>query len=197
MAVQDGRVLFSEGPVRAVSIVFSVRKSVLSMMYGKYVANGTIDLDRTLADLGIDDVGGLLPIERQARLRDLLAARSGVYHAAANGGDDAAAAPPRGSHVPGSYFLYNNWDFNAAGTAFERLTGRAIYQAFADDLATPLQLEISTWPAMHTVAMRGARSIWPFPSTCPRATWHVWATWSCAREIGAANSSCRPIGSNK
>ncbi|MGJ7565881.1 serine hydrolase domain-containing protein [Variovorax sp. GB1R11] len=141
MAVQDGRVLFSEGPVQSVSIVFSVRKSVLSMMYGKYVANGTIDLDRTLADLGIDDVGGLLPIERQARLRDLLAARSGVYHAAANGGDDAAAAPPRGSHVPGSYFLYNNWDFNAAGTAFERLTGRSIYQAFAEDLATPLRLE--------------------------------------------------------
>ena len=141
MAVQDGRVLFSEGPVQRASIVFSVRKSVLSMIYGKYVANGTIDLDRTLADLGIDDVGGLLPIERQARLRDLLAARSGVYHAAANGGDDAAAAPPRGSQVPGSYFLYNNWDFNAAGTAFERLTGKSIYQAFAEDLATPLQLE--------------------------------------------------------
>ncbi len=141
MAVQDGRVLFSEGPVQAVSIVFSVRKSVLSMMYGKYVANGAIDLDRTLAELGIDDIGGLLPIERQARLRDLLAARSGVYHAAANGGDDAAAAPPRGSQAPGSYFLYNNWDFNAAGTAFERLTGQGIYQAFAQDLAAPLQLE--------------------------------------------------------
>ncbi|CAN7441332.1 beta-lactamase family protein [Acidovorax sp. LjRoot118] len=142
MAVRDGRVLFSEGPVERVSIVFSVRKSILSMMYGKYVASGAIDLDRTLADVGMDDaVGGLLPIERQARLRDLLAARSGVYHAAANGGDDAAAAPARGSQAPGSYFLYNNWDFNAAGTAFERLTGRSIYQAFADDLATPLQLQ--------------------------------------------------------
>lgn len=142
MAVRDGRVLFSEGPVERVSIVFSVRKSILAMMYGKYVASGYIDLDRTLADVGIDDaVDGLLPSERQARLRDLLAARSGVYHPAANGGDDAAAAPARGSQVPGSYFLYNNWDFNAAGTAFERLTGRGIYQAFADDLATPLQLE--------------------------------------------------------
>lgn len=141
MAVQDGRVLLSEGPVETVSIVFSVRKSVLSMLYGKYVASGTIKLDRTLADLGIDDVGGLLPTEQQATLRDLLTSRSGVYHAAANGGDDAAAAPPRGSQTPGSYFLYNNWDFNAAGTAFERLTGRGIYQTFADDLAAPLQLE--------------------------------------------------------
>lgn len=141
MAVQDGRVLLSRGPVETVSIVFSVRKSVLSMMYGRYVADGTIDLDRTLADLGISDVGGLLPVEREARLRDLLTARSGVYHPAANGGDDAGAAPTRGSQRPGSYFLYNNWDFNVAGTAFERLTGRGIYEAFADDLASPLQLE--------------------------------------------------------
>ncbi len=149
MAVRDGRVLFSEGPVERVSIVFSVRKSILSMMYGKYVASGAIDLSRTLADMGIDDaVGGLLPTEKQARLRDLLAARSGVYHPAANGGDDAAAAPARGSQAPGSYFLYNNWDFNAAGTAFERLTGLSIYQAFADDLATPLQLEDFA-PARH------------------------------------------------
>jgi len=141
MAVQDGRVLLAHGPVEAVSIVFSVRKSVLAMLYGKYVASGAIDLDRTLADLNIDDTGGLLPVERQATVRDLLTARSGVYHAAANGGDDAVAAPARGSQVPGRYFLYNNWDFNAAGTAFERMTGRGIYQAFADDLATPLQLE--------------------------------------------------------
>ncbi|GKT24968.1 hypothetical protein [Acidovorax sp. SUPP3334] len=78
MAVQDGRVLLAHGPVEAVSIVFSVRKSVLAMLYGKYVANGTngtIGLDRTLADLGIDDTGGLLPIERQATVRDLLTAR--------------------------------------------------------------------------------------------------------------------------
>lgn len=157
MAVQDGRVLFSEGPVQRVSIVFSVRKSLLAMMYGKYVANGTIDLNRSLADLEMDDVGGLLPIERQARLRDLLAARSGVYHAAANGGDDATAAPPRGSQAPGSYFLYNNWDFNAAGTAFERLTGHGIYQAFADDLAAPLQLEDFD-PARHARSGNAGRS---------------------------------------
>jgi CubicO group peptidase (beta-lactamase class C family) len=141
MAVQDGRVLFSYGPVQTVSILFSARKSVLSMMYGQYVANGTIDLGRSLADLGLDDIGGLLPIERQARLRDLLSARSGVYHAAANGGDDSSFAPARGSQQPGSYFLYNNWDFNAAGTVFERLTGRSLYQTFANDLATPLALE--------------------------------------------------------
>ncbi|EJL85113.1 penicillin-binding protein, beta-lactamase class C [Polaromonas sp. CF318] len=141
MVVQQGRVLFSYGPTDLVSILFSARKSILSMLYGKYVADGTIDLEKSLADLGIDDVGGLLPIERQARLRHLLTARSGVYHPAANGGDDLAFAPARGSQVPGAYFLYNNWDFNAAGTVFESLTGKSIYRAFADELAAPLQLE--------------------------------------------------------
>jgi len=141
MAVQQGRVLFSYGPTELVSILFSARKSILSMLYGNYVADGTVDLDKTLADLGIDDIGGLMPIERQARLRDLLTARSGVYHPAANGGDDLASAPARGSQTPGTYFLYNNWDFNAAGTVFESLTGKSIYRAFADDLAAPLQLE--------------------------------------------------------
>jgi len=33
-----------------------------------------IDLDATLADLGVDDVGGLLPIERRARIEDLITA---------------------------------------------------------------------------------------------------------------------------
>jgi CubicO group peptidase (beta-lactamase class C family) len=141
MAVQDGKVLFSYGPTDLVSILFSARKSILAMLYGKYVEDGTIDLEKTLADLGIDDLGGLLPIERQAKLRHLMTARSGVYHLAANSGDDLAFAPPRGSQVPGSYFLYNNWDFNAAGTAFESLTKRSIYSAFAGDFANPLQLE--------------------------------------------------------
>lgn len=141
LAVQDGRALFSYGPTDASGNVFSVRKSILAMLYGNEVAQGRIDLTRTLSELGLDDVGGLLARERGAQLEHLLSARSGVYHRAANGGDDAAAAPARGSQAPGSYFLYNNWDFNAAGSAFEQLSGRSVYRAFAEDLATPLQLE--------------------------------------------------------
>src|SRR5687767_8767614 len=34
--------------------------------------------------------------------------------------------------------LYSNWDFNAAGTAFELETGRNIYDALESDLARPL-----------------------------------------------------------
>ncbi|MCG8467840.1 MAG: beta-lactamase family protein [Gemmatimonadetes bacterium] len=138
MAVVGGRVLFEHGPVDSLSYLASVRKSILAMLYGNYVEDGTIDLELTLADMDMDDVGGLLPIERRARVRDLVTARSGVYHEASNPGDNLDDAPERGSQEPGSYYLYSNWDFNAAGAVFERLTGRNIYDALQSDLAEPL-----------------------------------------------------------
>jgi len=141
VAVQGGRILLDYGPTNQIGIIASARKSLLAMLYGRYVADGTIKLDRTLADLDMDDIGGLLPIERTATVRDLLAARSAVYHPAANNGDDLAYAPPRGSQAPGSAFLYNNWGFNAAGAAFERMTGRDLYRAFESDIGGPIGLQ--------------------------------------------------------
>ncbi len=141
MAVVGGRVLMEYGDVQEVSYLASVRKSILSMLYGRHVADGSIRLDRTLADLGIDDLQGLTAAERRATVRDLIAARSGVFHPASNAGDDLASAPPRGSQAPGTYYLYSNWDFNAAGTAFELMTGRSIYDALEQDLARPLGMQ--------------------------------------------------------
>lgn len=136
-----GRIVFAFGDVEELSYVASVRKSVLSMLYGRYVENGTIDLEATVGDLGMDDVGGLLPIERRARVHDLITARSGVYHPASNSGDNLADAPERGSQEPGTYMLYSNWDFNAAGAVFEQETGIDIYDAIQAQLATPIQFE--------------------------------------------------------
>ena len=141
MAVADGRVLMEYGDLDTLSYLASVRKSILAMLYGNYVASGKVNLDKTLAQLGIDDVGGLLPSEKEATIRDLLTARSGVYHEASNAGDDLASAPPRGSQKHGTYQLYSNWDFNAAGTAFELETGRNIYDALETDLATPIGMQ--------------------------------------------------------
>ncbi|WP_419943165.1 serine hydrolase domain-containing protein [Candidatus Palauibacter sp.] len=141
MAVVGGRVLFEHGPVDSLSYLASVRKSILAMLYGNYVEDGTIDLELTLEDLGMDDVQGLLPIEKRARVLDLVTARSGVYHPASNAGDNLADAPPRGSQEPGTYYLYSNWDFNASGAVFEQLTGRNIYDALETDLALPIGFE--------------------------------------------------------
>jgi CubicO group peptidase (beta-lactamase class C family) len=139
MAIVGGRVLMDYGDVSAVSYLASVRKSVLSMLYGIHIERGEIDIDRTLADLDIDVVGGLTAAVKLAWVRDLLAARSGVYHVASTGGDDLASAPARGSQPHGTYYLYSNWDFNALGTIFEQATGRDIYDAFEADFARPMQ----------------------------------------------------------
>ena len=69
-----GRSLLEYGDLSDTSYVASARKSILSMLYGKYVENGTIRLNETLAGIGIDDLGGLLPLERTATVEHLLGA---------------------------------------------------------------------------------------------------------------------------
>lgn len=163
MVVSGGRVVFEHGDLAEVSYLASVRKTILAMLYGPHVADGTIDLDRTLADLGIDDVQGLTDGEKQATVRHVISARSGIFHPASNSGDDLASAPERGSVAPGTYQLYSNWDFNAAGTLFEVQTGRNLFDALQTDLAEPLgfqdfdrerhakggNLEVSMHPSYH------------------------------------------------
>lgn len=136
-----GLSLLEHGDLADTSYIASARKSVLSMLYGKYVENGTIRLDETLAEIGIDDRSALLPLERTATVEHLLGARSGVYHPASNPGDALVMAPARGSQSPGTYNLYSNWDFNALGTIFEKKTGRGIYDAFESDIARPIGMQ--------------------------------------------------------
>jgi CubicO group peptidase (beta-lactamase class C family) len=141
VVVDRGRIVFEYGDVDTISYLASARKSVLSMLYGIHIARGEIDLDKTLGQLGIDDIGGLTREERQAKVRHVLAARSGIYHAASNPGDDLASAPPRGSQRPGEYYLYSNWDFNVLGTIFEQLTKQGIYDALQRDIVEPIGMQ--------------------------------------------------------
>ncbi len=139
VAIVGGRKLMTYGNIDTVTYIASARKSIMSMLFGKYVRNGTVDLNKSLADLGIDDIGGLTNQEKQATVKDLITARSGVFHPASNAGSDPA--PPRGSQKHGTYFLYNNWDFNALGAAFEIMTKRNIYDALESDLARPIGMQ--------------------------------------------------------
>jgi len=141
LAVVGGKVLFEYGDLSELSYLASCRKSILAMLYGKYVTDGTIRLGTTLEDLGIDDIGGLLPVEKKATINHLITATSGIYHQASNAGDSTAFAPERGSQQPGDYFLYNNWDFNCAGYIFELLSRRIIYDALERDLALPIGMQ--------------------------------------------------------
>jgi CubicO group peptidase (beta-lactamase class C family) len=138
-----GKVLFQYGDIAYVSEIASVRKSVLSMLYGNYVESGKIDLQKTVKEIGLEDVKKFLPIEEGAKLEQLLAGRSGIYIVPDKPDPHSADSfqPPRGSEFPGNHFSYNEWDFNAAGTAFEKLTGKNIYDALESDLARPIGMQ--------------------------------------------------------
>ena len=140
MVVVHGKVIFEYGDLKLVSKVASVRKSVLSMLYGNYVVNGKIDLGKTVKELGLDDKEPFLPIEEHATLEQLLTSRSGIYLASGNKDIDAIS-PKRGSEYPGTHFVYNNWDFDAAFTAFEKLTGKSVYDTLESDLAKPIGMQ--------------------------------------------------------
>jgi CubicO group peptidase (beta-lactamase class C family) len=143
MVVDRGVVVWEHGNIARNLVVQSCRKSFLSALYGSYHAAGLVDLQATMADLGIDDLPpSLTPEEKQATVEQLFQARSGVYHeAAAESQSMKDARPPRGSHPPGTYFYYNNWDFNVLGTLFKQLTRKDIFQALHQDFAFPLQMQ--------------------------------------------------------
>ena len=143
MIVVDGRVLAEWGDTSGRYNVHSIRKSFLSALYGIAVSQGTIRLSDSLSVLGIDDnPPSLTDLEKTATVSDLLKARSGVYHAALyEAATMAAARPQRGSHAPGAFWYYNNWDFNALGTIFEQQTGTGIFSAFKTQIAEPLEME--------------------------------------------------------
>jgi len=143
MLIQHGLVVSQGGDTAARTELHSCRKSFLSALIGNAVARGEIHLDDTLAQLNIDDnPPSLTPQEKQATVRMLLEARSGIYHPAAyetNGMEDKR--PERGSHAPGTFWYYNNWDFNTLGGIYEQATHRSIYDALATEIAAPIGMQ--------------------------------------------------------
>ncbi len=143
MIMDNGIVVDAWGDLEYKYHCHSMRKSLISALYGIYVADGKIKLTRTLADLGIDDITPLTDIEKTATIADLLSARSGVYlKAAGEGGIMIPGRPQRGSHAPGTFWYYNNWDFNALSTIFDQLSGEeSIYTAFDKRIAQPIGMQ--------------------------------------------------------
>ena len=103
MVIANGKIIFSFGDVAHVSKIASVRKSVLSILIGKYVLSGKIDMGKTVKQLALDDTVPFSALEERATLEQLLTARSGIYRDLPT--DDATRQQPaRGSVYPGTVF---------------------------------------------------------------------------------------------
>lgn len=109
--IHKGQIVFEYGNTEESSYIASCRKSILALLYGQYVQTGAIDLDKTLGEMEINDVTPLLDIEKTAKIRDLLAAKSGVFLSGSNGGDFREFAPERGSVKPGTYLALQQLGF--------------------------------------------------------------------------------------
>lgn len=161
MVVHRGAVVAQWGDTAAKTQLASVRKSLLNALIGNAVERGQIDLSQPIGELGIDDnEPSLSAEEKSATVRDLLQARSGIYHVALHEAPEAVAQrPPRFSHKPGTFWYYNNWDFNALGAIYERVVGASIFDAFEREIAGPIDMQ-DYQPSDGEYAT-GAASIYP------------------------------------
>ncbi|MEM7454388.1 MAG: serine hydrolase [Planctomycetota bacterium] len=142
LVIYDGAVLFSWGDVEKRYMCHSCRKSFMSMLYGIHVAEELIDLEKSLAELGIDDKQQLSAEEQTATVSDLLKSRSGIYHPAAYEPQSMKNnRPERGSHIPGEHWWYNNWDFNTSLTILEQEAGEKFFESFDERIAQPIGLQ--------------------------------------------------------
>lgn len=164
MVVVNGKVLCEKGNIHQKYQSHSLRKSFLSALYGKYVREGVINLDHTMEDLRINDVLGLSEDEKKATVRDLLKARSGIYHPALYESEGMAnRRPDRHEYKPGEYWYYNNWDFNALGTIFREQTTKDIYEAMQEELAIPLQMDFRASDGTYAKTPATTSEHWAYP----------------------------------
>jgi CubicO group peptidase (beta-lactamase class C family) len=167
IVARRGETLLADGLVGEVQRIASCRKSFVSALFGTAVEAGKVDLNATLADVGIDDYSALSEAEKRATIRDLLEARSGVYiPASAETQHMKDLRPRRGSHPPGTFWYYNNWDFNVLGEIYQRFTGEGLFAAIEHRLAIPLGwqdfnvLEHTQWGYDPAAPRFGAYGMW-------------------------------------
>jgi CubicO group peptidase (beta-lactamase class C family) len=102
-------------------------------MFGILRKNGKVDLKWTMKDLDIDDIEKLTDEEKEATILDLLKSQSGIYHPSAYETDKMKEErPKRGSHKHGTFWYYNNWDFNVLCHIYNKLSESDFYVDLCD-----------------------------------------------------------------
>ncbi len=163
MIVAHGEIVDEWGDTTQKIDVRSMMKPLMNALYGIAVQEGKINIQSTLAELKVDDkLPPLTAAEKQARLVDLLQARSGVYHF--SGVDTLMMRenmPERGSHPPGTFWFYHNWDFCALGGIYEQTTQSSLFADFDRLIAKPVGME--DFVLADTAKIWGSReSVYPW-----------------------------------
>jgi CubicO group peptidase (beta-lactamase class C family) len=141
--IHDEKIILDIGTTKKLINCHSARKSIMSLLIGIAKEKGLLNLDETLAELGIDESKTPLTAqEKTATIRDLLMSKSGVYLPAEAETDFAKAnRPKREQYKPSEFFFYNNFDFNVLGTILEKKTGQSIGIFMEENLAKPLGMQ--------------------------------------------------------
>ena len=139
LVLENGKIVYEYGDVSEISNIGDAKISILSMLFGKYVEDGAINLQETIGDNNINDYLPLLPIEKQATIDNLLTSTSGVLYSDMDRRKFTIfERKERGSVQPGEYFTYNNWDYNVASYLLEKKSGNNFHTAIEQQLAIPL-----------------------------------------------------------
>ncbi len=142
MVIYKGTVLLDWGDTKRSMDIRSIRKSLLSGIIGIYNDRGELDLNKTLKELQIDDIGKLSDTEKSARFIDLIKYRSGIYHPTGQTTPgQRKKRPKRKTHKPGTHYFYNNWDAHVSRTILEQETGKTFKSSFEDLFVNQLQFE--------------------------------------------------------
>ena len=153
MVVWRGHVVAAWGEVDEPYLMQSVRKPIINMVAGQLYDEGKLSLTTTIGELGIQDYEPpLSALNLTASVADIFRSRSGIYHSAHYevGGWKRAreelsqiAYQQTGepSFPPGQVWVYNNWDFNAAGEVVSRISDTPIEDLIANRVAAPLKMQ--------------------------------------------------------
>ncbi|MEO0699319.1 MAG: hypothetical protein AAFY81_06325, partial [Pseudomonadota bacterium] len=84
LVIYKGKIAFQYGDIHKKHLIHSMRKPLLSILYGQALSEGQIALDEPLSGLGLEEPNAAFTeSEGRASVEQLLQSRSGVYLPAA------------------------------------------------------------------------------------------------------------------